>query len=79
MSNERIWRMLERMDERLDAMNIILAANTKSLEEHMRRTELLENEIRPIKSHVSLINAGAKILSVVLTLALAAKSLGLFQ
>lgn len=78
----RIIDKLDKLDERLDAVDTTLVRNTASLEEHVRRTNLLEQDMRPIKAHVQLVNTGSKVIvglgSTLLTLALAAKQLGLF-
>lgn len=69
---------LDRMESRLDAIDVTLAKNTVILDEHIRRTEIIEEEMKPVKDHVKLMNFGAKIGSAVLALLLAAKQLGLF-
>jgi hypothetical protein len=68
----------DRIDERLDKTNEILARNTATLEEHVRRTNLLEQKVAPIEAHVHMMNVLAKVASVAMAAALAAKSLGLF-
>jgi hypothetical protein len=75
MSDSQRW---DKLDERLDRIDATLIRNTVTLEEHVRRTNLLESDMKPIKRHVDLINAGAKIVSIVVAAALAAKSLGIF-
>lgn len=42
-----------RMEERLDSIDRTLAAQNVSLEEHIRRTELLENEVKPLSKFYS--------------------------
>lgn len=69
---------LRSIHERQQDMNHTLIENTASLKEHMRRTELLEADMKPIKSHVSLMNAAAKIGSIVMGVAIAAHEIGLF-
>jgi len=39
-----------------------LAINTKSLEEHMRRTELLEKELKPVTRHVLYMQGAGKLI-----------------
>lgn len=67
--------MLARVDKTLDR-------NTASLEEHMKRTSLLESELRPIKAHVEFVNSAAKFVTILFgaagAVATAAKTLGLF-
>lgn len=76
--DQRIHDKLDKLDERLDQQGITLVKNTAILEEHIKRTALLEEDMRPIKKHVALVNAAAKIGSAALGLLLAAKQLGLF-
>ena len=52
MSNERIEGKIDKISEDLTEIKITLATNTASLVEHIRRTNLLEDEIKPIKKHV---------------------------
>jgi hypothetical protein len=78
MSYPKLEKRLERLDERLDTIAVTLARNTSSLEEHIRRTEILEQDFKPVKSHVTLMNNAAKVSSALLAAILAAKSLGLF-
>ncbi len=79
MSDEHKWLRdkLERMDERLDGMSQTLARNTVSLEEHVKRTNLLESDVKPIKAHVMLVNTLAKIGSGGVAILVALKQLGL--
>jgi hypothetical protein len=85
MSDDALRRMLEKLDGRLDNVDITLARLTVSVEEHIRRTNILEsridatnNEIKPIMSHVAFMNAAAKVGSILGALILGAKTLELF-
>ena len=44
---------LDRIEERLDSIDKTLAVNTELLAVHIRRTNLLEETLEPIKVHVS--------------------------
>ena len=59
--SKRLEDKLEKLDERLDTISTTLAVNTQSLKEHMKRTEMLESELKPVKAHVQLMNALAKV------------------
>lgn len=66
---KRIDEKLDVIVEKIHTIDVTLVRNTSSLEEHIRRTELLEkavdnlnDEIRPIQSHVKTINLFVKIL-----------------
>lgn len=39
---------LDKLDDRLDAQNETLIRNTVSLETHIKRTDLLEKQIKPL-------------------------------
>jgi predicted nucleic acid-binding Zn-ribbon protein len=43
---------LERIDHRLDKIDQHLAVYNAQLKEHIRRTEIIETELKPVKSHV---------------------------
>lgn len=56
---DRIDNKLDQLGSKIEDINVTLAVNTKSLQEHMRRTEIaeahlieLENRIMPITLHV---------------------------
>lgn len=58
----RIEDRLERVEAILQRMDVTLAAQHVSLENHIRRTELLEESVRPIEKHVAVVGAIGKIL-----------------
>lgn len=62
----RIEDKLDQVSDKLHAVDITLAAQHVSLEDHIRRTELLEEEVRPIKRHVDRVNGALKLLGVLL-------------
>lgn len=76
MNNDKIDKVLEKLDkidERVDRIDVTLGKQEVHLEEHIRRTNILEgqikeNEVRaekdlaPIKKHVTLVNTVVKIL-----------------
>lgn len=68
---------LAKLDERQDRMELTLTKNTVSLEEHMRRTALLEEEFKPVKAHVTFLNNAAKAISLLTAAVLTLKQLGL--
>lgn len=76
--NDRILSLLEKIDARLDNIDITMLKNTISLEEHIKRTNLLEEEFKPIKKDHALLKASVKILSTAAGAAVVAKQLGLF-
>ena len=54
----------EIMSDKIERYNVTLVVNTASLMEHMRRTEILENDLKPIKRHVAMLDGGLKLLGV---------------
>jgi septal ring factor EnvC (AmiA/AmiB activator) len=62
---DRIEAKVDKIDERLDSIDKTLAAQHVSLKEHIRRTELLEADVAPIKTHVSKIEGALKLIGVV--------------
>ena len=58
---EQNSRLQELSDEQ-KKMNEILAVNTARLEEHMRRTNILEDKLVPVEDHVKFINMLVKVL-----------------
>ncbi len=76
--NERLLTLLEKIEARLDSLDLTMVKNTISLEEHIKRTNMLEEEFKPIKKDHALVKASVTILSSMLGGALVAKQLGLF-
>jgi hypothetical protein len=48
------------VSDNIEVIKITLERNTMSLEEHMRRTNLLEDQVRPIEKHVQMFNGVLK-------------------
>lgn len=70
-TNDRIEKLSEKTDTHLDDINKTMIKNTALLEEHMRRTELAEEnlkilrgEVEPIKTHVAAIRILVKVVGV---------------
>lgn len=74
----RIEDKLDKLDTRQDRMEVTLTRNTASLEEHMRRTAMLEEEFKPVKRDWTFAKNIGKFLGAAISGALAAKALGLF-
>ena len=49
---DRIEEKLDRIDERLDSLDKNMAVNNTLLEYHIKRTDMLEEEVKPLKGHV---------------------------
>ena len=65
MEDPRIIRIEDKIDKLVDhigSIDVTLAKQHVSLVEHIKRTALLEEEIKPLKERNSIINAALKIL-----------------
>lgn len=69
-SNNKLNRIEDKIDKISDSIgsiNITLAKQHQSLDEHMRRTELLEKIVEPIEKHVIMINGIIKLIVLLAT------------
>lgn len=57
---DRVLDKLDKLDERLDSVDKTLVKQEASLSEHIRRTELLEDDLKPVKAHVAQVNGAMK-------------------
>lgn len=74
---DKLDSKVDRLDGRLDSVDKTLAVNTEQLAGHMRRTELLEADLKPIKKHVGHVEGGMKLLGVVAVIVGILKAAGL--
>ena len=70
---DRIESKIDKIVERVSEIDKTLERNTASLEDHIRRTEILENDIRPVKRHVYMLEGILKLIGVLAMLAAVAK------
>jgi hypothetical protein len=70
--------LLNKIETRLGKMEETLIRNTISLEEHMRRTEILEKEIIPLRRQANIIDGASKIIVSLVALLVAARKLDIF-
>lgn len=66
---DRIETKLDDTNEKLGSIDSTLAAQHISLKEHMRRTAMLEKELKPIQKHVSMVQGALKLVSIIAMLA----------
>lgn len=62
--DERIIRIEDKIDkvvEHIGSIDVTLGKQHVSLCEHIRRTELLEQEVEPIKKHVAMVSGVIKL------------------
>lgn len=62
---EKLDEKLDKVSERLNSIDITLAVNTESLVEHIKRTNLLEAELKPVSKHVIMMETGFKIVGII--------------
>jgi tetrahydromethanopterin S-methyltransferase subunit B len=55
---DKLESKVDQLDTRLDNIERILDRNTTSLEEHMKRSTMLEMDMGPVKAHVALVALG---------------------
>lgn len=71
MSQDRIQELIlerlskidvkvDKLDDRIASIDRTLAVNTESLVQHMRRTALLEDDLKPVKKHVNRLDGAMK-------------------
>lgn len=62
---DRIEIKVDKVLEHQSEINVTLAAQHVSLKEHIRRTNILETELKPIKQHVQMIHGAFKLLGII--------------
>jgi uncharacterized membrane protein len=68
MANDRDSRIEAKLDtvvEKISEIKVTLGEQHISLNEHMRRTELLEKEIKPLQKQHTIINFCAKLVTMI--------------
>lgn len=60
MDDSRVLDKLDEMDKRIDSIDITLAKQHLSLEEHIKRSNMLEAKLEPVEKHVQSVNAVLK-------------------
>lgn len=53
---------MDSISETINNINVTLAVNTDQLTQHIKRTNLLEAQIQPLKKHVNMVEGGFKAL-----------------
>ena len=61
---DRIESKVDKVHDSIASIDSTLASQHISLKEHIRRTEILEAEVRPIKDHVAFMQAILRLVSV---------------
>lgn len=66
---------LDKIVEHLGRIDVTLMRNTVTLEEHVKRTNILEDRIKPIEKHVFMLQGALKLIGGLAILAEAARLL----
>lgn len=61
--DEKIYNKLDKMNDHLSNIDVTLASQHISLENHIQRTTQLEERMKPIEEHVILFSTFGKIVS----------------
>lgn len=65
----KMWEKLDKIEAHLGNQEVHLGKLTVSVEEHIKRTNLLEDQIKPVLSHVHEMRGAIKVLSILATIA----------
>lgn len=66
---DRIEMKLDAVEARIGSIDVTLAAQHEQLVVHIKRTDLLEREIKPISKHVQQVQGAGKLLAIIATIA----------
>jgi predicted neutral ceramidase superfamily lipid hydrolase len=69
MSSKQIEKRLEEIERLLVSLDKTLAINTEHLAEHMRRTAIIEDELKPVVKHVEQMRGAGKLIALLALLA----------
>ena len=72
---ERLESKLDKVVESISRIDVTLAKQAVQLEEHIRRTNLLETQLTSIRSHVNMVQGVGVFIGIIATLAAIAASL----
>ena len=62
---DRIEIKIDKVVEHISSIDSTLAAQHISLKDHIRRTELLEKDVAPIKAHVAMVSGALKLIGLI--------------
>jgi len=68
---------LDKIADDITAIKVTLAVNTASLEEHVKRTNLLEDSLKPIHGHITRVEGAVKLVVALSAIAAFLKTMGL--
>lgn len=65
---DRIEDKVDLIDSRLDSIDKTLIINTQSLQQHMKRSDALENIVLPMKAKWDMVEGALKFIGIVATI-----------
>lgn len=65
----RLEDKLDKVSDSISSIDVTLGKQSVSLEEHIRRTELLEERMKPVEAHVIFISGMTKLILAIATVA----------
>lgn len=63
--SKRIESKLDSIVEDISSLKVTAAEHHAVLKEHIRRTEILEAEMKPVRQHVYMVNGGVKLVALI--------------
>lgn len=77
MENNRLEEKIDKISDKISSIDVTLAKNTVSLEEHIKRTNILEQKLGPVEKHVNMVDGALKLIAVAAMVATIAESIHL--
>jgi len=74
MSNDKLDEKLQRIAEHLGAIDVTLAKQQVSLDHHVKRTDLLEAQVKPVFAGITALNGAVRFVKFIGVLALIAEA-----
>lgn len=64
----RIEDKIDGIHDKISAIDTTLAAQHESLKHHIKRTDMLEAELKPIRKHVDMVSGALKFIGIIAAL-----------
>ena len=65
----KLDKKIDKLDSRLDHVDITLIKQEAQLAEHIRRTNILEQKLEPVEKHVTMVNGVLKFIGLLAVIA----------
>jgi len=66
---DKVDEKLDKIVEKISSIDVTLAVNTESLVQHIKRTNLLEEQLRPVSKHVAMMEGAFKVIGILASVA----------